>query len=154
TQIESLQAELPELPNEKYARFVKNYALPASDAEILTRETSLADYFEEAVKVGTKESVTAKQIANTIINKKIDISQTKIVDLIKQIQAASQTVQVDEAELETIIKQVLKENAQAVADYKKGKVTVIMFLVGMVMRKVGKKIDAQMVKQKLIEKFE
>lgn len=147
--IEELKTEIPELPDAKIKRFEKEYNLPFADAEILSRERPLADYFEEAVKAGAKENVTPKQVANWIINKKTDITQTKIQDLIKQIQAASQTAQIDEGELDTIIKQVLEENAQAVADYKKGKVTVIMFLVGMVMRKVGKKIDAQMVKTKL-----
>lgn len=160
-QVESLKSEMPEMPGIKLKRFEKEYNLPSSDAEILTRERSLADYFEKAIsslratafdaakQSSTQINITPKQIANWIINKKIDINQTKIEDLIKQIQAASQTAQIDEGELDTIIKQVLTENEQAVADYKKGKVTVIMFLVGMVMRKVGKKIDAQMVKEKL-----
>lgn len=167
-QIDELQSQMPELPEAKYNRFIKEYALPEQDAEILTRERSLADYFEEAVRFchpersegssqkdsslsAQNDKITPKQIANWIINKKIDISQTNIADLIKQIQAASQTAQIDEGELDAILKQVIEENTQAVADYKKGKVTVIMFLVGMVMRKVGKKIDAQMVKTKLEE---
>ncbi len=148
-QIEELRSQMPELPDAKLSRFIKEYSLPNADAEILTREVALADYFEEAVKAGQKENVTAKQVANWIINKKIDIAQTKIANLLSQIKDASQTIQIDEGELQTIIKQVIEENTQAVADYKKGKVTVIMFLVGMVMRKAGKKIDAQMVKEKL-----
>jgi aspartyl-tRNA(Asn)/glutamyl-tRNA(Gln) amidotransferase subunit B len=38
---------LPELPAERRDRFVLSYALPRYDADILTQERSLADYFEE-----------------------------------------------------------------------------------------------------------
>jgi len=40
---------LPELPLERRRRFVEEYELPAYDAEILTEERSLSEYFEAAV---------------------------------------------------------------------------------------------------------
>lgn len=148
-QIEELKSQMPELPNAKLARFINEYTLSTYDAEIITRETQLANYFEEAVKAGSKQNITAKQIANTIIHKKIDTATITIDDLLKQIVQASLVATIDDTELSGIIKQVIAENTQAVADYKGGKLTTIMFLVGQVMRKVGKKIDAQMVKEKL-----
>ena len=154
SQITELKSHIPELPDAKVKRFEKDYSLPPTDAEILTREIALADYFEKAIKAGAKENVTAKQIANWIINKKIAPEAITTEELLKQIQSASQVDQVDEKELASLIVQVLEENPQAVVDYKKGKVTVIMFLVGQVMRKVGKKIDAQMVKEHLQQKLQ
>ena len=55
----------------------------------------------------------------------------------------------DEGELNKIIKQVLLENSKAVEDYKKGKQASIMFLLGQTMKKIGKKVDATMVKEKI-----
>jgi aspartyl-tRNA(Asn)/glutamyl-tRNA(Gln) amidotransferase subunit B len=52
---------LPELPLERRARFVEQYRLSAYDATLLTDERSLADYFEEAVKLFGGEP---KTIAN------------------------------------------------------------------------------------------
>jgi len=52
---------LPELPLERRARFVEQYRLPVYDATLLTDERSLADYFEEAVKLFGGEP---KTIAN------------------------------------------------------------------------------------------
>ena len=46
------------------------------------------------------------------------------------------------------------ESLLLVQDYKNGKTPVIMFLVGQVMRKAGKKINAQMVKEKLETKLQ
>jgi aspartyl-tRNA(Asn)/glutamyl-tRNA(Gln) amidotransferase subunit B len=43
-------AGLPELPLERRARFVEQYGLPEYDADILTGERSLSNYFEAAVQ--------------------------------------------------------------------------------------------------------
>ncbi len=149
SQIAAFKSELPELPDAKLARFIKEFALPEYDAEILTRDTQIADYVEEAIKAGSKQSISPKQIANTIIHKKVDTDTLSVDELLKQIVQTSQVASIADDELATIITDVIKENEQAVADYKGGKLTTIMFLVGMVMRKAGKKIDAQMVKEKL-----
>jgi len=47
---QAILAGLPELPLERRARFVKAYELPEYDADILTSERSLSDYFETAVR--------------------------------------------------------------------------------------------------------
>ncbi|MGQ9499851.1 MAG: Asp-tRNA(Asn)/Glu-tRNA(Gln) amidotransferase subunit GatB [Dissulfurimicrobium sp.] len=41
---------LCELPDEKRLRFVRQYGLPAYDAEVLTASRAMADYFEECVR--------------------------------------------------------------------------------------------------------
>jgi aspartyl-tRNA(Asn)/glutamyl-tRNA(Gln) amidotransferase subunit B len=48
--IERIRATIPELPHHKHDRFVKDYNLTAYEAEILTEEPELANYFEAAVK--------------------------------------------------------------------------------------------------------
>src|SRR3990170_929179 len=56
---------LPELPLRRRARFTEHYGLPVYDAEILTEERSLADYFEAAVATYRGE---AKTVSNWMIN--------------------------------------------------------------------------------------
>lgn len=48
--IESVRATLPELPDQKAARFVSRYALSAYDAGVLTASRELADYYENVVR--------------------------------------------------------------------------------------------------------
>ncbi len=48
--IESVRASLPELPDQKAARFVSQYALSAYDAGVLTASRELADYYESVVR--------------------------------------------------------------------------------------------------------
>jgi aspartyl-tRNA(Asn)/glutamyl-tRNA(Gln) amidotransferase subunit B len=45
-----VRAALPELPDAKRERFMRDYALPAYDAQVLTAERALADYFEAVAK--------------------------------------------------------------------------------------------------------
>ena len=61
--IASIAASLPELPDEKKARFVKEYGLSAYDAGVLVAERETADYFEQAAK-----GRDAKAAANFVIN--------------------------------------------------------------------------------------
>ena len=48
--VESLKAGLPELPDEKKARFARDFGLSAYDADVLVSERALADYFEAVAK--------------------------------------------------------------------------------------------------------
>lgn len=61
--IEKIKRDMPELPDQKIERFVKEYGLPQYDSEILTEEKALAEWFEEAVKLGGKP----KEVANWIM---------------------------------------------------------------------------------------
>lgn len=64
-EIEVLQSGLPELPLARRARFETEYQLSAYDAEILTSERSLSDYYEAAVQSYAGE---AKAVANWMMN--------------------------------------------------------------------------------------
>ncbi|GLI53702.1 Asp-tRNA(Asn)/Glu-tRNA(Gln) amidotransferase subunit GatB [Thermodesulfovibrio yellowstonii] len=61
--IEKIKKDMPELPDQKIERFIKEYGLPQYDAEILTEEKALSEWFEETVKLGGKP----KEVANWIM---------------------------------------------------------------------------------------
>jgi aspartyl-tRNA(Asn)/glutamyl-tRNA(Gln) amidotransferase subunit B len=48
--LENIKKEIPELPEQKIERFKKDYNLLSYEAEILTNEIALANYFEEVAK--------------------------------------------------------------------------------------------------------
>lgn len=148
SQILDLKSQMQELPDEKFSRFIKDYSLTAYDAEILTREKEISSYFEESARVGKVHGISPKQIANTIINRKIDIQTTLPAELIKNLIANSQKNTIDESELLKIIEEVLAENSKAAADYKSGKVQVIGFLIGKV-RQHFPKADTSQIKTAL-----
>lgn len=149
--IKELLHSIGELPDEKEARFVKDYSLPTTDAEILTREKPTADFFDKAVEDGKKENVTPREIANIIINKKLDLDKFEPAEVVKMIIESKKKEELSPDVLASLIESVLFENPKAVEEYKAGKENVIMFLLGQVMRKAGKKLDATTVKNSILE---
>jgi aspartyl-tRNA(Asn)/glutamyl-tRNA(Gln) amidotransferase subunit B len=53
--IEAVRATLPELPDQKAARFASQYGLSPYDAGVLTASRELADYYEEVARTVPKE---------------------------------------------------------------------------------------------------
>jgi aspartyl-tRNA(Asn)/glutamyl-tRNA(Gln) amidotransferase subunit B len=93
--IEEIRATLPEMPQQRRARFEGAYKLPAYDAGILTAQKELADYFERCAKLWTD----AKAISNWIMSElmrnlndsKKDISESPVspehlIDMLKLIE--------------------------------------------------------------------
>ena len=54
-QVEEIRATLPELPEARRDRFMREYSLPAYDAGVLTASRASADYFEAVVKASGAE---------------------------------------------------------------------------------------------------
>lgn len=61
--VDAIKKSLPELPDEKKNRFIKQYKLPLYDASVLVAEKESADYFENVAK-NVKD---AKQAANWVM---------------------------------------------------------------------------------------
>jgi aspartyl-tRNA(Asn)/glutamyl-tRNA(Gln) amidotransferase subunit B len=172
---------LPELPLERRERFIRQYGLPEYDAEILTEERSLSDYFEQAVAAFRGE---AKAVSNWLMNdvlrlirergkaagqlrlrpehlaEIIGLVESKAIttntgkELLEKVEVSGRTpkeiveVEVlgkvsDEGLLRNLAEEVLAASAEQVAAYKAGKVTLIGWFVGQVMKKTGGKADPQ-----------
>ncbi len=149
----SIAGKIPELPDEKVMRFVNDYTLESRVAEQLTENRLLADYFEDAVTAGKKDGLDGVKLANWILNKKVDKEHVKPDSLVADIVAATKTADIDPKELEKIITSVLSENPKAVEAYKAGKTQVLGFLLGMVMKKSGKKLDMSELKKALLKQL-
>lgn len=57
--VENIGRTIPELPDAKRARFVREYGLPDYDADMLTQSRALADYFESAAKLSGQPKVVS-----------------------------------------------------------------------------------------------
>lgn len=66
--IAEVSSTVPELPKERRDRFVTEYQLPKYDADILTVEKELADYYEQAASgLTTKNADEFKLISNWVM---------------------------------------------------------------------------------------
>jgi aspartyl-tRNA(Asn)/glutamyl-tRNA(Gln) amidotransferase subunit B len=66
--VDDLVTHLPELPDQKKARFARDYGLSHYDAGVVTAERETADFFEAVVKKADGTSRDAKAAANWVIN--------------------------------------------------------------------------------------
>jgi len=78
--IDRIQASLPELPDQRRERFERVYGLPRYDAEVLTAEKPLADYFEETL-AGFPQAKTVSNWLMTEVLGKLRESGGTIDDL-------------------------------------------------------------------------
>ena len=93
--IEQIRADLPELPQEKRERMIREYALSAYDAGVLASSRELAQYFETVVKLsGVAPKLAANwvavELASALNKENLDITQspvnaTRFAGLIKRI---------------------------------------------------------------------
>jgi aspartyl-tRNA(Asn)/glutamyl-tRNA(Gln) amidotransferase subunit B len=65
--VEEIREALPELPDAKRQRFVKEYGLPEYDAELLTTEKPLAEWFEAAVKTGAQPKAVSNWVRGDLM---------------------------------------------------------------------------------------
>jgi len=179
----------PELPLARRERFISQYGLPEYDAEILTGERKLSDYYETAVKAYGGDP---KKVSNWLMNEVLRMINEqgldpetmalspavlaeilKLVDagtvnittgrgLLLKVQQSGKSPQVivaeeglakvsDDSAIRKVCQEVLAENPNEVASYKAGKVTLIGWFTGAVMKKMRGQADAAMARKILEE---
>ncbi len=186
---QAILAGLPELPLERRQRFVQQYGLPEYDADVLTNERNLSDYFEAAVQAyGGDPKRVSNWLMNDVMRLLNDAGLTadqlrlapaylaeilRLVDantinaatgkgLLAKVQESGRSpaaiveaeglaqVSSDEA-IRTVCQEVLDENPKEVESYRGGKVTLIGWFVGQVMKKMRGKADPALARKILEE---
>src|SRR5204862_4454901 len=66
--VDDLKAHLPELPDQKKARFVADFALSSYDAGVLVAERESADFYEAVLAKLSDKKRDGKVAANWVIN--------------------------------------------------------------------------------------
>ncbi len=188
--VENIRVTLPELPDEKKARFVDDLGLTPYDAGVLVAEKATADFFELVA-----EGRDAKLSANWVIGELFgnlnrtgkSLAETpvsadelgKLVDLIKDGTISNRIAKevfeemfdtgksaaniVDEKGLKQVsdtgaieaeIDKILAANQDKVEEYRGGKVKLMGFFVGQVMKATGGKANPGVVNQILKPKLD
>jgi aspartyl-tRNA(Asn)/glutamyl-tRNA(Gln) amidotransferase subunit B len=94
--VEEIRRSLPELPDARRERYVKEYGLPEYDAVILTNTKEMADYFEDCVSAYPNPKVVSNWVMGDLLGllnaDGVEITACKI----KPEQLASMLVLIDE----------------------------------------------------------
>lgn len=83
--VQSIKSTLPELPDQKKHRFMKDFGLPLYDATVLIAEKPRAEYFESAAN-----DRDPKLVANWILNELMGLLNKEGKDIVDSPIAASQ----------------------------------------------------------------
>ncbi len=150
-QIEAIKKELPELPKEKFKRLTENLNVPSQYAEVLVADPVLADYSEEAFKLGREFNLSASSLADLIVNKKLNLDFPEPAGLVKKAVLLLKKNYTDDKETKAAVMAVIKEEKKAVADYQAGKGQVIGYLIGMVQKKLKGRGETRLVERLLRE---
>jgi aspartyl-tRNA(Asn)/glutamyl-tRNA(Gln) amidotransferase subunit B len=98
--IEATRRELPELPQARRERFVREYALPEYDAEVLTQSGAVADYFERVARASANAKAASNWVMGEVLRKlketrtaenAIPLSADALAELIRLLDAGKVT---------------------------------------------------------------
>ena len=144
---------IPELPDERKAKYVNDLGLPEYDAHVLTLTKEMSAFFEGAIDHGADVKLTSNWLmggVNEYLNKnQVELKDTQLTKIAKkvfpelaenggdakQIMEDKGLVQIsDEATLLKFVTDALDNNPQSIEDYKNGKGKAMGFLVGQIMK--------------------
>ncbi len=225
--VEKLRGEIPELPQQRHARFKEEYGLKDEDIDMFVASKPLGEYYEKVVSelAGWLEAeqqktprpirraqgrpeelegrqargredhetisrLTANYITSDLQKLMSDASASatdllitpenfaELITLIHTNKVSSRVAKdvlkemfgngadpsqiieekglsqvSDESQLESIVEEAIKQNPQAIEDYKKGKDASIQFLVGQVMRETKGAANPSVVKKIILMKI-
>lgn len=161
-----IRAELPELPAAISERWQKSFGLNDQSIEVLVATPESARVGEVLLTKAQEKKLDPQKAVNAVINHKVSLNlfeeidsfvkndsllQSKVDEVIAQVQALYSVDAVDDGFIADVVSQVIADpaNKDAVEKFKSGKTQVIGFFLGQVMRTAGKKLDGSVVTKEL-----
>ena len=183
SQIDSIKASLPELPDQMRDRFINDFGLTKYDAGLITGDRRFTKFFEESVS-GPNGKSLGKTIANLLIlvsdlNQNVkpvhlyDLAQMMLDKMISAT-AAKQVIAIlmneggevaaivdreglkqvnDLSALEPIIEKMIKDNPKQAEEFRSGKEKILGFFVGQAMKATQGKANPGMLQDLVIKKL-
>jgi aspartyl-tRNA(Asn)/glutamyl-tRNA(Gln) amidotransferase subunit B len=166
--VAALKADLPELPDEKRARFVRDYGLPAYDSGVLAANWVTGDFFAALNRTGTTiETIPvssaalgglldllADQTINGRIAKEVFEAMVETGESAAAIVEARGLRQVtDTGAIDAAVDAVLAAHPDKLAEFRSGKDKLFGFFVGQVMKAMAGKGNPALVNDALKQKL-
>lgn len=154
-QIEQWRKELPEQPNQRAARWVREYNMELRFAERHRLDQTNSAIIEKFYSSGKKRNLDLNKLASAVINNRVTLptSEAEVDSALDAYERGIATTPVNTAEITPILEKVLAANPDVVAKYKAGQTQVIGFLMGQVMRELTTKPDPQALQALIIEEL-
>ena len=186
---ESILFDFPELPLARKTRFISEFGLPEYDADILTIDRSMSEYFistanvylgdvkrvsnwliNDVMRMLKESGITARDLVLTpvylatiisLVDKNV-INTNTAKDLLSKVNNSGKSPEEiiemeglakvsDDQAIRSIVALVVAEFPKEVNAFKSGKIGLMGFFVGQVMKKMDGKADAQITRNLLEE---
>ncbi len=152
--IQSLKDSLPELPDAKRDRWKREYGLGDAEISVLIETPQDADYFESCISLleGNDEfsMLTPKTVANAKINQAKGNTHVSPLEFLTAIRKKHEDNNVDEFVIRAACERVVTRETAGVADFRNGKESALMFLLGQVKRELKGKGEAARITDELL----
>jgi aspartyl-tRNA(Asn)/glutamyl-tRNA(Gln) amidotransferase subunit B len=111
--IESVKAVMPELPDARSSRFVREYGLPEYDSNVLTSDKGLAEFFEACIKLYEKPKAVSNWIMTDLLRwlheedveaDEAKVSPSQLVEMLRLIDEGSISGKI----AKTVLRQMVK----------------------------------------------
>lgn len=139
SRLKQIMENMPLLPSD-YIKSLIEIGISKAQVEILSSSKDSASFVLEAVKLSGPDQ--AQDIANRVINKKLDITSVSPKQAVKLLQKESED-KISGSALEKIVKQAVSEMPDVANDYKKGKREALGPMIGKVVQISEGKADAR-----------
>jgi len=158
-EIENIRKTLPELPSQKRERFSKTYQLKADDVSFFVQNIEASRVYEDTIEYIHSDPELSKipnitqGTANIMINKlpKNELNRAQIISMAKEGYIKKDT---DLELMERVISTVLSNNKPQIEQYKAGKIGLLGYFVGQVMKEMKGQADPQEVHKILLAKLQ
>ncbi|MBN1262756.1 MAG: Asp-tRNA(Asn)/Glu-tRNA(Gln) amidotransferase subunit GatB [Candidatus Pacebacteria bacterium] len=151
--IRRIKKRLPELPEAKQIRFQRDFRLNPAEAERLTREKSRADYFEKAAVEALRLKLEPAKIARAIINKRIETAHFSPIQLAERIAGQQKLNKTGRSDTTALVEKVLAKYPGEVNRYREGKIGLIQFFIGQIMKESRGLADPEITRTILLKKL-
>jgi aspartyl-tRNA(Asn)/glutamyl-tRNA(Gln) amidotransferase subunit B len=184
-QVNEIRKHIPETPQQKLDKIIKKYKISQNDAEVLTNNLELVEFFEAvSEKINPQFAlhwVTGELLRilnyNDVSLDQVSINPDHFIELVKYVHdkkltelKAKQILNkfipnsfspkselenssriTDKTELSNWAREIVKNNPQAVKDFKAGKQESLNFLMGEIMKLSQKRADYALAKDELLK---
>ena len=132
-------------------RWKKDYGIEERYGVLLSDDREEAEKWNTLFSALKKESVHVADFVKDVANKKTAFTnQTPVADIQEHYHAKKTADAPSPEKITEAVAAVIAENAKAVADFRGGSEKAVMFLLGMVFKKLRTKLGADSIREELL----
>ena len=156
--ISEIRNQISEMPEKTFEELVKA-GIIESAAKVISSNKMLAQKVLEIVKIASLVPSTAlgttkvPSFGNWVLHHQAEVKKLPAQEIIELFNRENEGVVSDSGQLESWVLEAVKNNPQAVSDFKSGKQQAVGFLIGQVQKLSGGKADVLIVKKLLVDKL-